>query len=123
VSKNNAGVRIEKVVGVIDCGQYVNPDTVKAQTEGNVVMALSAAFKPAITFVEGQAQESNFHQFSILRFNETPPMEIHLIENQEMPGGAGEPGFPPLAPALCNAIYLATGKRVRKLPFDIDNLV
>ncbi len=121
VIKNDTGVRIEKIVGVIDCGQYVNPDTVKAQTEGNVVMALSAAFKPAITFVEGQAQETNFHQFSILRLNETPPMEIHIIENQELPGGAGEPGFPPLAPALCNAIFLATGKRVRKLPFDIDN--
>ena len=123
VSKKDAGVSIEKIVGVIDCGQYVNPDTVKAQTEGNVVMALSAALKPAITFAEGQAQESNFHQFSILRLNETPPMEIHLAENNEAPGGAGEPGLPPLAPALCNAIFLATGKRVRKLPFDLENLI
>lgn len=122
VSKKGAGVNIEKIVGVIDCGQYVNPDTVKAQTEGNVVMALSAALKPAITFVEGQAQESNFHQFSILRLNETPPIEIHIAENNEAPGGAGEPGFPPLAPALCNAIFLATGKRMRRLPFDLENL-
>lgn len=123
VSKKGAGVNIEKIVGVIDCGQYVNPDTVKAQTEGNVVMALSAALKPAITFVEGQAQESNFHQFSILRLNETPPIEIHIAENNEAPGGAGEPGFPPLAPALCNAIFLATGKRMRRLPFDLENLI
>ena len=123
VSKKDAGVSIEKIVGVIDCGHYVNPDTVKAQTEGNVVMALSAAIKPAITFAEGQAQESNFHQFSILRLNETPPIEIHLAENNEAPGGAGEPGLPPLAPALCNAIFLATGKRVRKLPFDLENLI
>ena len=122
VSKKGAGVNIEKIVGVIDCGQYVNPDTVKAQTEGNVVMALSAALKPAITFVEGQAQESNFHQFSILRLNETPPIEIYITENNEAPGGAGEPGFPPLAPALCNAIFLATGKRMRRLPFDLENL-
>lgn len=122
VSKKGAGVNIEKIVGVIDCGQYVNPDTVKAQTEGNVVMALSAALKPAITFVEGQAQESNFHQFSILRLNETPPIEIYIAENNEAPGGAGEPGFPPLAPALCNAIFLATGKRMRRLPFDLENL-
>jgi len=122
VSKKDAGVSIEKIVGVMDCGQYVNPDTVKAQTEGNVVMALSAAIKPAITFADGQAQENNFHQFSILRLDETPPMEIHIIENSEAPGGAGEPGLPPFAPALCNAIFLATGKRVRRLPFDLGNL-
>jgi isoquinoline 1-oxidoreductase beta subunit len=122
VSKKDAGVSIEKIVGVIDCGHYVNPDTVKAQTEGNVVMALSAAIKPAITFVNGEAQESNFHQFSILRLNETPHIEIHIMENSEAPGGAGEPGLPPLAPALCNAVFLATGKRVRKLPFDLGNL-
>lgn len=122
VSKKDAGVVIENIVGVIDCGQYVNPDTVKAQTEGNAVMALSAALKPAITFADGQAQESNFHQFSILRLDETPPIEIHILENLEKPGGVGEPGFPPLAPALCNAIFLATGKRVRKLPFDLGNL-
>ncbi|HRI58601.1 MAG TPA: molybdopterin-dependent oxidoreductase [Saprospiraceae bacterium] len=123
VSKKDAGVVIENIVGVIDCGQYVNPDTVKAQTEGNAVMALSAALKPAITFADGQAQESNFHQFTILRLDETPPIEIHILESGEKPGGAGEPGFPPVAPALCNAIFVATGKRVRKLPFDLGNLV
>lgn len=121
VSKKDMGVVIDKIVGVIDCGQYVNPDTVKAQTEGNAVMALSAALKPAITFAGGEAQESNFHQFNLLRLDETPPIEIHIIENRENPGGVGEPGFPPLTPALCNAIFLATGKRVRKLPFDLGN--
>jgi isoquinoline 1-oxidoreductase beta subunit len=122
VSKKGAGVKIDNVIGVVDCGLTVNPDTVRAQTEGNVVMALSTAIKPGITFVGGEAQESNFNNYPLLRISEMPPVEIHVMENREAPGGAGEPGLPPFTPALFNAVFLATGKRVVKLPVDLENL-
>jgi isoquinoline 1-oxidoreductase subunit beta len=122
VSKKGKGVSIDRVVCAMDCGMTVNPDTVKAQTEGNMIYALSAAIKPAITFANGEAQESNFHQYPMPRINEIPKMEVSIIENGQLPGGVGEPGLPPFTPALCNAIFRATGKRVRKLPFDIENI-
>lgn len=122
VSKQGNGVKIDKVVSVIDCGHYVNPDNVKAQTEGNVVMGLTAAIKDGITFTNGVCDQTNFHQFNIMRINETPKMEIHIIDSGANPGGVGEPGLPPIAPALGNAIFAATGKRVKKLPFDINNI-
>ena len=123
VSKKDKGVTIDNVVSVLDCGQYVNPDHVKAQTEGNIIMALTAAIKDGITFKNGVCEQTNFHQYNILRINETPKMAIHIIESGEKPGGVGEPGLPPVAPALGNAIFAATGKRIRKLPFDIANIV
>lgn len=122
VSKQDSGVKIEKVVSVIDCGYYVNPDNVKAQTEGNIVMGLTAAIKDGITFTNGVCDQTNFHQFNLMRINETPKMEIHIIDSGANPGGVGEPGLPPIAPALGNAIFAATGKRIRKLPFDITNI-
>jgi isoquinoline 1-oxidoreductase subunit beta len=122
VSKKGNGVKIEKVVGAIDCGIAVNPDNVLAQTEGNVVMGLSAALKASITMANGTVQETNFHQFNPLRINETPRMELYVVPSTEDPGGAGEPGLPPVAPALCNAIFNLTKKRVRRLPFDLANL-
>ncbi|WP_229238978.1 molybdopterin cofactor-binding domain-containing protein [Emticicia sp. C21] len=122
VSKKENGVNIDKVVSVIDCGYYVNPDNVKAQTEGNIVMGLTAAIKDGITFTNGVCDQTNFHQFNLMRINETPKMEIHIIDSGANPGGVGEPGLPPIAPALGNAIFAATGKRIRKLPFDITNL-
>lgn len=122
VTKKGAGVKINKVVGVIDCGMYVNPDTVRAQTEGNIAMALSTAIKPGITYVDGQAQETNFHQYPLLSMREMPPIELHIMENREKPGGVGEPGLPPFTPALFNAVFLATGKRIRRLPVDLATL-
>ncbi len=123
VSKQGAGVKIEKVVSVIDCGYYVNPDNVKAQTEGNIIMGITAAVKPGITFSNGVCNQSNFHDYQIMRFTESPKMDIHIIDSGAAPGGVGEPGLPPIAPALGNAIFAATGVRVRKLPVDLDNLV
>jgi isoquinoline 1-oxidoreductase beta subunit len=123
VSKKENGVKIDKVVSVIDCGYYVNPDNVKAQTEGNIVMGLTAAIKDGITFTNGICDQTNFHQFNLMRINEAPEMEIHIVDSGANPGGVGEPGLPPIAPALGNAIFAATGKRMRKLPFDITNLV
>jgi isoquinoline 1-oxidoreductase beta subunit len=122
VSKKEQGVKIDKVVSVIDCGYYVNPDNVKAQTEGNIVMGLTAAIKDGITFTNGVCDQSNFHQYNIMRLNEMPAIEIHIIDSGSAPGGVGEPGLPPIAPALGNAVFAATGKRLRKLPFDIANI-
>lgn len=122
VSKQGAGVKIEKVVSVIDCGYYVNPDNVKAQTEGNIIMGITAAVKPGITFSKGVCDQSNFHDYQIMRFTESPKMDIHIIDSGAAPGGVGEPGLPPIAPALGNAIFAATGVRVRKLPVDLDNV-
>ena len=122
VSKKGNGVKIEKVVSVIDCGMTVNPDNVKAQTEGNIVMGITAAIKNGITIVDGVTQQSNFHQYNVLRINEMPAIDIHIIESKELPGGVGEPGLPPIAPALCNAVFNLTGKRIRKLPFDLGNV-
>ncbi|OIN56538.1 xanthine dehydrogenase family protein molybdopterin-binding subunit [Arsenicibacter rosenii] len=122
VSKKGKGVTVNRVVTVLDCGMYVNPDNVRAQTEGNIVMGMTAAVKPGITFTNGQADQQNFHNYPVMRMPEMPLTEIHIIENEDEPGGVGEPGLPPVAPALCNAIFAATGKRIRTLPFDIDNI-
>ena len=123
VSKQSDGsVKIDKVVSVIDCGWHVNPDNVKAQTEGNIVMGLTAAIKPGITYASGMAQQSNFHDYPIMRINEAPEMDIHIVNSGEVPGGVGEPGLPPVAPALANAIFAATGKRLRKLPIDLNEV-
>jgi len=119
VSKQGAGVKIDRVVTVLDCGMYVNPDNVRAQTEGNIVMGLTAATKSGITFANGKSEQQNFHNYQIMRLPEMPPVEIHILENEEAPGGVGEPGLPPVAPALCNAVFAATGKRIRTLPFDL----
>ncbi len=123
VSKKGNGVSIDRIVCATDCGMTVNPDTVRAQAEGNVAMALSAAVKPGITFVDGEAQESNFHQYPLPTIREMPDVEVHIMESQEKPGGAGEPTLPPFTPALFNAVFLATGKRVRRLPVDLENLI
>jgi isoquinoline 1-oxidoreductase beta subunit len=122
VSKKDAGVKIDKVVTVIDCGHYVNPDNVVAQTEGNIVMGITAAVKNGITFTNGVCDQSNFHDYTIMRLNEMPPIDIHIVDSGAEPGGVGEPGLPPIAPALGNAIFAATGVRIRKLPFNLDQI-
>ena len=124
VSKqSNNAVKIDKVYVVIDLGTVVNPDTVKAQMEGCVVMGITAAVKNGITFANGKAEQSNFHDNPVLRINEMPKIEVHILaEGGATIKGVGEPGLPPVAPALANAIFAATGIRVRKMPFDLDNL-
>ena len=123
VSKQGKGVKIEKVYAVIDMGTVVNPDTVKGQVEGAIAMAISAAIKPGISFDKGQTQQSNFHNYPVIRINEMPKVEVHILaEGGSTIKGAGEPGLPPLAPALGNAVFAATGKRIRKLPFDINQI-
>ena len=124
VSKKGTGIKIEKVFAVIDLGTVVNPDTVEAQVQGAAVMALTAATKNGITFENGQTLQSNFHNNPLIRINEMPKVEVHILANGgPRIKGVGEPGLPPFAPALCNAIYAATGKRIRRLPFDINKIV
>jgi isoquinoline 1-oxidoreductase subunit beta len=117
VSTNAQGqVRVERVVCAMDCGQAVNPDGVRAQLEGGVTFGLSAALGDEITFANGRVQQSNFHDFPSLRIGEAPRVEAHLVASNESPGGVGETGTVGAAAALCNAIYAATGKRIRTLP-------
>jgi isoquinoline 1-oxidoreductase beta subunit len=115
-------VRVHRVVCAIDCGIFVNPDTVKAQVEGGIVWGLTAAMYGAITIDKGRVQQSNFHDYPMLRINEMPAVEVHIIPSGEPAGGVGEPGVPPLAPAVCNAIFAGTGKRIRKLPIRAEEL-
>jgi isoquinoline 1-oxidoreductase beta subunit len=123
VSKKGAGVNIEKVYSVIDLGTVVNPDMVKAQVEGAAVMALTAAIKNGITFENGQTVQTNYNNNPLVRINEMPDVEVYILANGGPKiKGVGEPGLPPFAPALCNAIFAATGKRIRRLPFDINNV-
>lgn len=120
---SNKSVKIDKVYAVIDLGTVVNPDTVKAQIEGAIVMGITAAVKNGITFSDGKVEQSNFHDNPVLRINEVPKIEVHILaEGGKEIKGVGEPGLPPVAPALANAIFAATGIRIRKMPFDIDNL-
>ena len=123
VSKGTDGkVKIDKVVAVMDCGWYVNPDTVRAQVEGSIVMALGAAVKHATEFEGGKAVQQNFNSYKMPRISDIPEIEVHIMDNDEKPGGVGEPGLPPFAPALCNAIFNLTGKRIRKLPFSLEEV-
>lgn len=113
-------IKIEKVISVIDLGTVVNPDMVRAQTEGAIVMGIVAATKDAIRFENGRTVQSNFHNNRMLRINEMPAVEVHILaDGGPVIKGVGEPGLPPVAPALANAIFAATGKRIRKLPFDL----
>ena len=109
-------VRVHRIVCAVDCGTVVNPDIVKAQIEGGVIFGIGGALWGEVTLKNGRVEQSNFHDVRMLRMNETPPIEVHLVRNLEPPGGIGEPGTAVTAPALANAIFAATGKRIRKLP-------
>ena len=124
VSKKGTGIKIERVFAVIDLGTVVNPDTVEGQVQGAAVMALTAATKGGISFDKGQTVQSNYNTNPLIRIHEMPKVEVHILANGgPRIKGVGEPGLPPFAPALCNAIYAATGHRIRRLPFDINKIV
>jgi len=123
VSVNPAGrVRVHKVVCAIDCGMVVNPEIVRAQMESAIVFGLSAVLHGAITFKNGRVEQSNFNDYQILRMYEMPTIEVFIMPSQEPLGGVGEPGVPPIAPAVGNAIFSATGKRIRRLPIRAEEL-
>ena len=109
-------IRLHRIVCAIDCGLAVNPDGVCAQMESGIVYGLTAALYGEITLEEGRVKQSNFHDYRMLRMDEMPVVEVHIVPSTEKMGGAGEPGVPPVAPALANAVFAATGRRVRRLP-------
>jgi len=115
-------VKVHKLVAGIDPGLAVNPEQVRAQMEGGAVYALTALFYGKITFDKGRVQQSNFHDYAMLRINEMPVVEVHILDSGNPAGGLGEPGVPTVAPAVCNAIFAATGKRIRRLPIDKNEL-
>ena len=121
VSKNHE-ISIDKIVASVDCGTVINPDGVKAQMEGSIVYGLTSTLKGEITIEKGAVAQSNFHEFELLQMHEMPKVEIYIVPSLEPPGGAGEPGLPPVAPAVANAIFNATGKRIRKLPIRSKDL-
>jgi isoquinoline 1-oxidoreductase beta subunit len=119
VSVSDGGqVRVQRVVCVFDCGQAINPDSIHAQLEGGVVFGLSAVLHGEITIANGRVQQSNFHDYRVQRLSEVPVIETHLIKSGESPGGVGETGTACIAAAVCNAVYAATGKRIRSLPIS-----
>jgi isoquinoline 1-oxidoreductase beta subunit len=117
ISVDAAGaIRVHRVVCAIDCGLAVNPDLVAAQIEGSIAFGLSAALKGEITIEHGRVVQGNFREYPILTMREMPEIEVHILPRQDSPGGVGEPGVPPIAPAVANAVFAATGRRVRRLP-------
>jgi isoquinoline 1-oxidoreductase subunit beta len=116
--KDDGGIKVERVVCAVDCGIAVNPDIVKAQMEGGIGFGLGAILKSAITLEGGQVQETNFDRYQMLTIAGMPEVEVHIVPSTESPTGVGEPGVPPIGPALANAVFAATGKRVRVLPFS-----
>jgi len=122
VSVENGKARVHRVVAAVDCGTVVNPDGVRQQVEGGIVFGLSAALHGAITLENGRVMQANFDKYQPLRLSEMPQVEVHIVESKEDPTGIGEPGTPPIAPAVANALFALTGKRLRRLPLDQETL-
>jgi isoquinoline 1-oxidoreductase beta subunit len=114
--------RVHRVVSALDSGHVVNPLSVEMQTQGSIVYALTAALYGEITIKDGAAEQSNFDTYEMLRIAEAPQVETVIVPSGDFWGGVGEPAVPPLAPALCNAIFAATGKRIRSLPLKNQDL-
>jgi CO/xanthine dehydrogenase Mo-binding subunit len=124
VSVNGKGVvKVHRIVAAVDCGTVINPKIVEAQISGGIAFGLTATIKSAITIKDGKAEQSNFHDFALLRMNEMPEVEVYTVPSTAAPTGIGEIGVPPVAPAVANAIAAATGKRVRRLPIRPADLV
>jgi isoquinoline 1-oxidoreductase subunit beta len=121
VSKDGA-VRVRRVVCAVDCGTAVNSDTVKAQIQSAIMFGITAALYGEITLKDGRVEQTNFDTYQILRMNEAPTIEVHIVQSSEPPGGMGEAGTSAIVPAVTNAIFAATGKRLRKLPIDTTAL-
>jgi len=116
VNQGNGGVKVNRIVAAVDCGPFVNPDTIKAQIEGGIIEALSTTLKEEVMFANGGVKSENFDDYKIIRMSEIPEIEIHIVKSKEAIGGIGEPGVPPLAPAVANAVFNATGARIRRIP-------
>ena len=116
-------MRVHRMVCAIDCGVYVNPGIIAAQQEGGAIFGASAALFQELTFDGGRLQQTNFHTFPVLRMNECPTIETYVVDSKEKAGGIGEPGVPCAAPAIANAIFAATGKRIRRLPIRMSEAI
>ena len=122
IDRKAKSLQVHRVVAAVDCGRHVNPETIRAQVEGSIIYGLTAALKGEITIADGRVEQGNFNDYDMVRMNEAPVVEVHIVQSNEGPGGMGEPGTPPIAPAVCNAIFAATGKPVRRLPIQPDDL-
>src|SRR5882762_8234373 len=121
-SVKDGAVKLHRLVYAVDCGRPINPDGIRAQVESAAIYGLSATLHDAITISGGRVEQSNFHNYQIPRIGETPKTEVHVVMSKEEPTGIGEPGLPVVAPAMCNAIFAATGKRIRRLPIRSEDL-
>jgi len=119
VDAKNKAIKVHRVVCAIDCGPVVNPLTVEAQMQSGIAYGLSAALHGEITFKDGKVQQNNFNDYPVLRLNEMPKVEVHIVPSTDKMGGVGEPGVPPIAPAVANAVFAASGQRLRQLPLRI----
>jgi len=110
--------RVRRVVCAVDCGIVVNPDTVQAQIQSGAMFGITAALYGEVTLKDGRVEQSNFDSYQILRMNEAPAVDVHMVQSAEPPGGMGEAGTSLIVPAVANAIFAATGKRLRRMPVD-----
>jgi isoquinoline 1-oxidoreductase beta subunit len=115
---NNGTVPVRRVVCAVDCGTVINPDTVQAQIQDAIIFGITAALHGEITLKEGRVEQTNFDSYRMLRMNEAPIIAVHIVQSSEPPGGMGEPGTSAIVSPVANAIFAATGKRLRKLPVD-----
>ena len=122
VSVNQGKLRVHRVVCAVDCGHVINPASVEQQIQSGIVYGLSAAMKGEITIDRGRVQQANFNHYDVLRIDEMPVVEVHIVPSQAAPGGIGEASTPSIVPAVANAIFAATGKRMRKLPIRPEDL-
>ena len=116
VDSKTGKIKVHRVVAAVDCGPVINPDSLVAQIEGAVIMALSTALKEEVRFAKGGVASANFDDYPLIRMSEVPEIEVHMIQSTDKIGGIGEPGVPPLAPAVANAFFNATGVRIRRIP-------
>jgi isoquinoline 1-oxidoreductase beta subunit len=119
VSIAGKSIKVHRVVCAIDCGPVVNPLTIEAQMQSGIAFGLSAALHAEITFKDGKVEQSNFHDYPVLRLHEMPKVEVYIVPSTDKMGGVGEPGLPPIAPAVANAVFAASGKRLRQLPLRL----
>lgn len=122
VTVDKGTVKVNRVVCAVDCGEFVHPGIVEAQMESGIIYGLTAALKSSIRVEEGKVKQANFHNFKLLGIDEAPAIEVYIVPSGEAPGGTGEPGTPPIGPAVANAIFAATGKRIRHLPITAEDL-
>jgi isoquinoline 1-oxidoreductase subunit beta len=118
----SGAIRVRRVVCAVDCGTAINPDTVQAQIQSGIIFGATAALYGEITLKNGRVEQTNFDTYQMLRMNEAPIIEVHIVQSSEPPGGLGEAGTSAIVPAIANAIFAATGKRLRKMPVDASAL-